>query len=199
MNKLVTLMMLCSSGPMPLSGAEGAPQGNPPAIEAGQKIAFVNTLEVLSATEEGKLGIGEVEQLITQRKQQYEDQKEELDKLQEQFTNQQLMLTPEGRAEMQRGIEGRQRKLQRFQEDSSVEIDRRRQQLLGRMSAKIQEIIIEYAQQKNFAVVFQRDQSQPYVSPGLDITQEIVEIYNRRHPLARAPTPAPSSPAPPQQ
>ncbi len=193
MNRLVTLIMLCSSAPMLLSGAEGSSQGNLPTIEAGQKVAFVNTLEVLSATEEGKLEIEKVEQFMSEKQQEYQDQKKELDKLQEQFANQQLMLTPEGRSQMQRGIEGRQRKLTRFQEDIQVEINRRREELLARMSAKIQTIITAYAKQKNFAVVFLRDQSQAYVSPVLDITKEIVQIYNQKHPLDSAATPTSSS------
>ncbi|MBI4445651.1 MAG: OmpH family outer membrane protein [Acidobacteria bacterium] len=148
------------------------------------KIGFVNTLEVLYGTEEGKKEIGTVEQFMSEKQKEFESKGTELEKLREQFINQQRTLNPETRNEMQRNIEERDKEIKRFQEDTQLEINRRRDALLEKMSEKIQRIITEFAEKNKFSIIFLRDQSQPYVAASLDVTQEIIKIYNERYPLA---------------
>ena len=61
---------------------------------------------------------------------------------------------------------------------------------------KIQAIIEAYAQEQSYSVIFMRDQTQAYVSPALDVTQEIVRIYNERNSTG---APAAATPAAPPQ
>ena len=155
-------------------------------ISLGQnvKISFINTLEVLNGTEEGKRKIGELNQFASQKQQQIASQTTELQKLQEQYATQQRTLNPETRAEMERTIQDKDRKLKRLQEDIQLEFTQRRDELLGRMSEKIRVIIDEYAPKNGYAVIFLRDQTQTYVDPSLDITQDIIKIYNEQNPVA---------------
>lgn len=173
--------------------AQGA-QNDSPSPAGGWKIGFVNTLEVLYGTEEGKQEIAKVEQFIQEKQQIFDTRSAELQKLQEQFANQQRTLNAETRSEMQRQIEEKDRELKRFQEDTQLDINRRRDELLNRMSEKIRVVIEEFAQKNGFGAVFLRDQTQPYVNPELDITQEIIRIYNEKHPVAAPPSSPPSSP-----
>ncbi|MDA2937256.1 OmpH family outer membrane protein [Acidobacteria bacterium AH-259-A15] len=155
-------------------------------ISLGQnvKIGFINTLEVLNSTEEGKRKIGELNQFASQKQQQIASQTTELQKLQEQYATQQRTLNPETRAEMERTIQDKDRTLKRLQEDIQLEFTQRRDELLGRMSEKIRVIIDEYAPKNGYAVIFLRDQTQTYVDPSLDITQDIIKIYNEQNPVA---------------
>lgn len=171
-------------------------QDNQPNLIGGLKMGFVNTLEVLYGTEEGKREIGKVEQFMADKQKEFETKNSELEKLKEQFAAQQRTLNPETRTEMQRAMEEQDRQMKRFQEDTQLEINRRRDELLGRMAMKIQKIIDAYAEQNKYAVVFLRDESQPYVAPSLDITQEIIRIYNQQNPVA-PPAPAPQPPVQP--
>lgn len=194
---LTTLFALVIALAFAATGWAQANSDNQPTVTTGGlKIGFVNTLEVLYGTEEGKQQVGKIEQFIGEKQKEGDVKTGELEKLKEQFASQQRTLNPDTRAEMQREIEERDRQLKRFQEDTQLDINRRRDELLGKMSEKIQGIIDEHASKNSFGAVFLRDQSQVFVSPALDITAEIIKIYNEKYPVAGA-QPAATPPATP--
>jgi len=147
------------------------------------KIGFIDSLAVLYGTQEGQQEIARVEQFIEERQKDYDARVEELGKQQQQFQAQQRTLNPQTQAEMQRKMENEERALRRFQEDIQVEMNTRRDDLLGRVGEKIQGIINEYAQKQNFGAIFLRSEAQVYVAPSLDFTQEIIRVYNERYPV----------------
>ncbi len=150
---------------------------------AQQKIGFVNTLQILSESEEGKGKISEWEAFFNAKKQEIDTESGDLRTLQQQFTEQQLSLAPETRAQMQRSIEEKTTRIKRLQEDANRESQARRNQIIQDISAKIRAILSEYGKQNGFAVIFLRDPDQQlFVSDSLDVTQEILQIYNQRHP-----------------
>lgn len=151
---------------------------------AGIKFGFVNSVEVLQGTDEGRQKLSEFQQWAEARQKELQQDKTELDRLREQFAAQERTLNPDTRTEMMRTIEDRDRRLRRKQEDSQLESEARNRQMLEQIGTKIQTIINEYAQQNGYSVIFLRNESQSYVDPGLDITKELVSIYNQRHPVA---------------
>ena len=148
------------------------------------KMGFINTLEVLYNTDEGKIELEKLNQFGAQKQNELVAEGSTLQKLQEQYTAQQASLNTLTRAEMEREIQDRDLRLKRLQEDIQLEFNELQNELLERMSAKIQEIINEYAPQNGFGVIFLRNESQTYVDGTLDLTQDIVRIYNERNPVA---------------
>ena len=148
------------------------------------KIGFVDSLAVLYGTQEGQQEIAKVEQFMAEQQKEYDARLEELGKQQQQFQAQQRTLNPQTQAEMQRKMENEDRALRRFQEDIQVEMNTRRDDLLGKVGEKIQGIINEYAQKQNFGTIFLRSEAQVYVAPSLDFTQEIIRLYNERYPVS---------------
>jgi outer membrane protein len=155
---------------------------------AGLKVGFVNSVEVLQGTDEGRQKLGGFQQWAEARQKELQQDKTELDRLREQFAAQERTLNPDTRTEMMRTIEDRDRRLRRKQEDSQLESESRNRQMLEQIGTKIQTIISEYAQQNGYSVIFLRNESQSYVDPSLDITKELVSIYNQRHPVASSQT-----------
>jgi len=158
------------------------------------RIGFIDSLEVLYGTQEGQQGIAKVEQFIEEKQKEYDSRRVELEKQQQQFQAQQRTLNPRTQAEMQRKIEDEDRALRRFQEDSQAEISARRDDVLGKVGEKIQGIINEYAQKQQFGAIFLRSETQVYVAPSLDFTQEIIRLYNERYPVSGGNTASTSSP-----
>ncbi len=146
------------------------------------KIGFVNTLEVLYATEEGKRELEQLNQFAAQKQQEIGTQSSELQKLRDQYLTQQATLNSTARAQSERTIADKERDLQRLQEDIEVEYNQRRDQLLARASEKIRVIINEYAKLNGFGAIFIRNEAQTYVDLSLDITQDVTRIYNERYP-----------------
>lgn len=153
-------------------------------LSQGIKIGFVNSLEVLQGTEEGKAGIGEVEKYVQAKQTELQSQRTKLEELQKRLAEQGRVLSPSAANQMQEQITDIETKLRRNTEDTQKEIGKKRDELLGKMSQKIQLIIKDFAEKNGFGVIFLRDQSQTYVAPGLDVTQQIVKIYNEQNPMA---------------
>ncbi|GAB4232926.1 MAG: hypothetical protein Kow00109_05480 [Acidobacteriota bacterium] len=152
----------------------------------GTKIAFINTTAVLQGTEEGKKDLAALDQFIAEKRQALEQQQQELNELKSQYDRQYRLLNPDTAAEMQRAITDKERKLARAQEDAQLEIEQRRDDVLTRMGEKIQAVIAEYAQQNGIGAVFLLTPGLPYYSEELDITADIIRLYNEKHPVAGA-------------
>jgi outer membrane protein len=152
------------------------------------KIGFVRALDVLYGTQIGQQQIAEVQAFMEEKQKAYDTLRAELEQLRERFETQQLTLNAQTRAQMQRDIEVNDRELKRFQEDTQVEITRRRDEILADENGKIQNLLNEYAQENGFSVIFLRNETQIYVDPYLDVTQDIVRAYDESYPVAGAAT-----------
>ena len=175
-------------------GAAGIGWAQTSSSSGNLKIGFVDSLAVLYGTQEGQREIARVEQFIEEKQKEYDSRLEELGKQQQQFQAQQRTLNPQTQAEMQRKMENEDRALRRFQEDIQVEMNARRDDLLGKVGEKIQGIIDEYAQKQKFGAIFLRSETQVYVAPSLDFTQEIIRLYNERYPVRGGNSASTSSP-----
>lgn len=156
-------------------------QGTPPAL--GAKIAFLNFSLVLEGTEEAKLEISRVRSFMDEKQSAFDTQTQELEQLRQQFAAQERTLNAQTRAEMQSSIADKETELRRFQEDTQREINKRRDGLFARLSNKIQPVMAEYAQKNGLAAILFVDQLQGYFNPELDITQEIIRLYNEQNPV----------------
>jgi len=164
--------------------------------EVGSKIGFVNTLAILQQTAEGRQELSQMEAYQNEKRQAMQTQSEELLTLRQQYDSQARMLNPQTAAEMEREIESKDRQLRRAQEDFEIDANRRQSEMLGRMSEKIQTLIAEYAEQNGFGVIFLQSPQLPYFSPALDISADIIKVYDERNPVGGSETAPPSEPAP---
>jgi Skp family chaperone for outer membrane proteins len=158
--------------------------------QIGSKLGFVSGLDVLYGTQSGQQEIAKVQAFMEEKQKEYDAQRMALVQLRERFETQQLTLNAQTRAQMQRDIEVDDRSLIRFQEDTQVEITRRRDEIFAAEDGKIQNIINDYAQENGFAVIFLRNETQIYVDLSLDITPDIIRVYDERFPVASAATPS---------
>ena len=152
-------------------------------VAQNAKVGFITAAEVLNTTEEGKIETDRLNQFGAQKSQEIETKAAELQQLQEQYATQQRTLNLATRTDMERNIQEKERNLKRDQEDIQLEYQQKQQELMAKMSEKIQEIIDDYAPQNGYAVIFIRDQSQIYVAPDHDITQEVIRLYNEKFPV----------------
>lgn len=158
-------------------------QVNPPAgAAAAIKIGVVNSNAVFNQTAEGKRELTQLNQFVEGRQKEYEGQAAELQKLRDQLSQAQGS-NPETRLEMQRAIEEKELTLRRFQEDAQRDVQKRQEEVFGRLQEKLQKSIQDYAEKNGYHLILQRDDSQAYVSPSLEITQDIVNHYNQQHPV----------------
>ncbi len=162
--------------------------------ESAKKIGFVDSLQVLYETREGKREISEIQAFLEERQKDYDSRRMELDRLRQQFESEVRTLDRRTGMERQRTIEDKERQLRRFQEYIQAEITRRRDEALRAISEKIREILIEYGKKQNFGAIFLRGETQVYVDPALDFTSQIIRIYDQKYGRPMASTHPPTTP-----
>ncbi len=152
-------------------------------LAQGSKIGFVDTLAVLYATEEGKRELEGLNQFASVKQQEVALLTSEVQILQDRYVSQQAVLNPTARVDMERDIGDKERNLQRLQEDVELEYNQRSEALLARMGEKIQGVIVQYSQDNGYSVIFMRNETQSFVDVSLDVTEEIIRIYNESNPV----------------
>ena len=169
----------------------GWAQGTP---ESAQKIGFVDSLQVLYETQEGKREISKIQAFLEEKQKDFDSQRMGLDRLKQQFESEVRTLDRQTGMERQRTIEDKELQLTRFQEDTQGEIARRRDEALRTISEKVREILVEYGKEQKFGAIFLRGETQVYVDPALDFTSQIIRIYDQKYGRPMASGPPPTTP-----
>jgi outer membrane protein len=177
--------------PAPAAAAPAAPPA-PQAIVA--KIALVNFEQVVLASNEG--------QTVTLKTQQkYEPKKVELDKLGADIETMKKGLTPtmtdEARAKLLREIDVKEKQLQRDADDANTAYQSEWQEALSGVAGKIANVMKKYAADTGFTLLLDVSSQQSNVlwagNGQADISQAVVDLYNKESGI---PAPAPPSPKP---
>jgi len=98
--------------------------------------------------------------------------------------------------DLYKNIENKKKSLQRELEDAQAELDQDQQKILQQIGGKMQAVIERYAHDHGYVMVV--DVSNPqspvfYASPSIDITKEIIELYDQSAAALSNPAPAPKS------
>jgi outer membrane protein len=143
------------------------------------KVAVINTQKALAESDELKKASAAVEA-------KYKPRQDELQKLQAdlQSIEQQLnsgKLNQQAAADLQNQGQRKQRDAQRLSDDLQADFDRDRQEILGKASQKMQDVIRKLAEDKGLDVIVDSSTTL-YFKPALDLTNDAIAAYNKANP-----------------
>jgi outer membrane protein len=101
-------------------------------------------------------------------------------------------LSPEEGARLQRQGESLQKQMQRKQEDYQEDVNAAQQDVIERIGRKMMDVLDRYARENAYTAIFDSSaQGAPiYVSNGIDVTADIVKLYDQAYPAKASATPA---------
>jgi len=145
-----------------------------------QKFAYVDTQYILDNIPEYKTAQGQLDKYSLQWQKEIEGKFDELDKLYKNFQADAILLTEEMRKKRETEIlekekEAKELQKQRFGKDG--DLFKKRQELVKPIQDKIYNALKDYAQAKNYAVIFDKasDLTILYANPKYDISDEILD------------------------
>jgi outer membrane protein len=143
------------------------------------KVAIVNTQKAMADSDELKKASVSLES-------KYKPRQDELAKLQNdlQSIEQQLnsgKLNQQAAADLQLQGQRKQRDAQRLSDDLQADVEKDRQDILGKASQKMQQVIAKLAEEKGVDVIIDASQTL-YFKPALDLTTDAVAAYNKAYP-----------------
>jgi len=173
------------------------------------KVGVIAIQQAIVSTKDGQKAAADLDAKTAPKKKAIEEKQNNITSLQDQLNKGQNTLSEATKAELYKNIESKKKSLQRDIEDAQAELDQDQQKVLQGLGAKIMAVIEKYARDHGFTMVV--DVSSPqspilYASPSIDITKEIIELYDQSSaamgasapakPGAPAPAAAPKAPAP---
>jgi outer membrane protein len=146
---------------------------------AQTKIAVVNVQKAMADTDEIKKASAAVEA-------KYKKPQDELAKLQADLQSIEAQvgsgkLNQNAIAELQAQGQRKQRDAQRLSDDLQADFDRDRQEILGKASQKMQDIISKLAAEKGFDLIIDSSQTL-FFKPTMELTTDATAAYNKANP-----------------
>jgi outer membrane protein len=198
---LATLCIL----PAAFGQAGAAPAGTP------MKVGVMNVQVAITSTAEGKQAAAELQSQFTPRQTDLQNMQKQIDEVRNRLQTGQTTLSDDEKARLAREGDQLTRNLQRKQQESQDDFNDAQQDVVNRIGRKLVEILDGYSKQNGLALVLDTSAQQTpviYASNEIDITQEIIRLYDQKYPVSRsggssgagassAPRPAAPKPAAP--
>jgi Skp family chaperone for outer membrane proteins len=172
------------------------------AQEGSQKIGAINMQAAMTGTQEGKKAADALAAKLEPRKKVLDGKAAEIRGLQDKLQRGGAAMAETAKADLTRQIDERTKSYNRDMEDAQAELNDEQRVLISQMSNKMTTIIDKYAQEHGFHIIF--DVSNPntpllYISNLIDVTRDVIELYDKANPATAdskpAPAPKPAVPA----
>jgi outer membrane protein len=166
---------------------------------APTKVGIIHIQNAIVQTKDGQKAAAEIESRFTPKRKALEQKQADLQQSQEQYRKGANTMSEEARNKLARDIDQRQKLLQRDADDAQAELEQEQGKVLQDLGQRMMAIIDKYATDRGFALIL--DVSSPqtpvlYASNSIDITKDIIELYDKAAasgPSAAAPAAAPAA------
>lgn len=170
LHRVPTLLAL---GALLLSAAPAVAQSN-------LKVAVIDVERILLESDRGKSALQEIDALRQQKQQQAEGMQEQIAELRNRINEGRLSLSEEKLAELRKQLEDSVIALQRFNDDATRELTKKRNEVLDKIEQSIFPVINEIGKEGGYTLMFNKYNSGlVYADDAVDITARVIERYNR--------------------
>jgi outer membrane protein len=177
-----------------LAGAASLAAQSAPAAgsTAGTKVGVLNVRQAIVATAEGKLASTELQGQFASRQTELENLNKQINDIRQRLQTNGDKLSQEEAVRLQRQGEALQKQLTRKQEDYQEDVNAKQQEVIDGIGRKMMDVLDRYARENAYTAIFDSSaQGAPiYVSNGVDVTPEIVKLYDQAYPAKAAATAA---------
>ncbi len=154
---------------------------------ANTKIAIINIQDAITRTLEGQKLAKDLQGKYGPTRDKLGRLQNEIQSLRDQLSRGANTMSDEARNKLGRELQNKERDLNRDSEDAQLEFNQAQQSALNDISGKLMTVIDKYAKENSFAIVL--DVSSPqspvlYAVNEILITNNIIELYDKEHPVA---------------
>jgi outer membrane protein len=164
------------------------------------KVGTISLQAAVVGTAEGKQASAELQTQFAARSAELQNLQKQIEDLQAKLQSGQATLSDEERGRLQRKGERLSRTFQRKQQYFQDDLNVAQHDVINNIGRKLVDVLSQYSKENGYSVILDSSQQTPvvYGAPQVDVTQDIVRLYDQSH-LAKAPAAtAPSKPAPPK-
>jgi outer membrane protein len=183
-----------------------APQGS-------TKIGVINVQAAIASTAEGKQAGAELQSQFAPRTTELQNLQKQIQDLQARLQAGQTTLSDEEKARLQRQGDLLSRSFQRKQQEFQDDTTEAQQDVVNRIGRKLVDVLDKYSKDNGYGVILDTSSQQTsviYAANQIDVTQDIIRLYDQSYPVkagagaspststrpSTIPKPAPAAPKP---
>lgn len=163
------------------------------------KIATINIQGALVSTKDGQKAGADLESKAAPKRKTVESRQNEINSLKDQLQKGQNTLSEAAKNDLYRTIDQKTKALNRDMQDIQDELDGEQQKVLNELGQKIYAVVAKYGQEKGYTMVLDISNPQTpivWASNSIDITKDIIELYDKEYGAGSTSTANPSSKPP---
>ena len=165
------------------------------------KVGIINIQQAIVATTEGQKAAKELEAKSAPKKKELERLQAEINSMRDQLNKMSSVGSDEQKRKLMGDIDAKTKSFNRQVEDAQAELDQEQGRVLNELGGRMLAVLDKYAKDNGYAVILDVSSQQTpvlFAATSIDVTREVVDLYNKNAPAAPASTgtPAPTSAAP---
>jgi outer membrane protein len=163
------------------------------------KIAIISVQQAIMSTGDGRKAASEMQAKFSPRQDALKKMQADIQALQDQMKKGSATMSDEAKSKMARDIDSKTKSFQRDADELNADLEQENGRLMQDLGAKMQAVWEQYLAQNGYAILFDVSSQQTpvlWAAAAVDITPEIVKLYDQAHPVAATAAPAPKAPAP---
>lgn len=164
-----------------------------------QKIATIQIQAAIVSTKDGQKAAAELQAKAAPKQKALEAKQNEINSLKDQLQKGTNTLSEVAKNDLYRTIDQKTKSLNRDMQDAQDEMEQDQNKALQELGQKMYALIGKYAQEHGYTIVFDISNPQSpvtWASNSIDITKDIIDLYDKEGGSAITPTAAPSSKPP---
>jgi outer membrane protein len=167
--------------------------------QAPNKVGVISIQGAIIGTKDGQKASQQLDAKYVPKQKEFDGRQNDIAQLEQQVSKGGAVMAEDKRLQLTREIDEKKKRLERDMQDAEDVLKGEQQAILAKLSEKMLAVIEKYAKDNGYYLILDvGDQSTPilYASSNIDITQDIISLYDRST-AAPAVTSAPKPTAPP--
>ncbi len=191
MTKICVFLPSLALGAALLSQAQtGAPPQTSAPSSPPTKVGIIAFQNAIISTKDGQKAAADLTARFMPKKSELEKKQSTIAQLQDQLRKGTNTMSEEAKQKLMREIDQTTKSLNRDTEDANAELDQEQNKIMQELGQRIQAVMDKYARDNGYAVILDVSSQQTpvlYAASGIDITQDIIALYDKNSPSASAP------------
>ncbi|HLI86471.1 MAG TPA: OmpH family outer membrane protein [Bryobacteraceae bacterium] len=163
------------------------------------KIGIIHVQAAILGTKEGKKAGEELNAKFGQKKAELEKKQANIDQLKDQLQKGSATMSDEAKEKLMRQIDSETTALKRATEDAQADVEQEESKIINELGAKLYTVVVKYAKDNGYTMIIDvSQQNQPvwWAADSINITNEVIGLYDKAYPGAGAAATDPKPAAP---
>jgi outer membrane protein len=173
---------------------------NAQAATTPTKVGIIHIQNAILATKDGQKAANDLQSKFGPTKSQIDKMQNDVLQVEDKLKKGSQTLSDDARQQLMRDRDQKATALKRATEDAQAEVEQEEGKIMQELGQRVMQVVAKYANDNGFAIIIDVSSQQTpvlWAANGIDITKEIVDLYDKNAPAAGAAAPKPGSSAAP--